>query len=327
MNMSSDLRSLRLAVSSAIAVGVLAACDKATPADAYGNFEAEEVVVGAESSGQLQRFTAVEGQTLAANTTVALIDTIAIALDRAQLVAQRKGLVAHRAEVSDQSRALQVQLEIARRARARIERLYAGQAATSAQRDQAEREERVLVAQNAAAGAGLTRVDADVGALDARIAAIQDRLRRATVVNPVNGTVITTYVRAGEMVQPGQPLYRVANLDTLTLRAYVTGAQLGAFRLGSVVDVKVDATTGAAATGSEGSASATLRTYRGTIAWVSARAEFTPTPVQTRDDRRDLVYAVKIRVANPDGALKVGMPGDVSLSSAVAAAPASTPKP
>lgn len=322
MNMQFSIQRPYRAAFAVTAIVLLGACDKTTPADAYGNFEAEEVVVGAESAGQLQRFSAVEGESLNANTSVAVIDTLAIALDRAQIVAQRKGLVAHRAEVSDQLRALQVQHEIARRARERVDRLYAGQAATTTQRDQAERDERVLAAQNAAARAGLSRVDADVSALDARIATIQDRIRRATVVNPVGGTVITTYVRVGEMIQPGQPLYRVANLDTLTLRAYVTGAQLGSFRLGAAVDVKVDADGRSDTKG----ASATLRTYRGTIAWVSARAEFTPTPVQTREDRRDLVYAVKIRVANTDGALKVGMPGDVTLpEAAVATAPA--PKP
>jgi HlyD family secretion protein len=110
------------------------------------------------------------------------------------------------------------------------------------------------------------------------------------------------------VVQPGQPLYKVADLDTLELRAYVTGEQLASVRLGQRVQVRVD----------DGDA---LRTIPGTVTWVSATAEFTPTPVQTRDERADLVYAVKIRVPNPDGALKIGMPGDVTLGAAAPLAP------
>ena len=280
----------------------LGACRKAAPADAYGNFEAEEVVVSSEASGQLTRFDAVEGQSLAAKTVVATVDTVALSLERAQLSAQRAGLIARRNEARAQADGLRVQRDIARRTRDRIERLFANQAATATQRDQVERDERLLASQVTGSRDALQRADADIAALDARAASLEDRVRRARVLNPVTGTVLATYARAGEMIAPGQPLYRIANLDTLTLRTYVTGSQLVSLRLGAAVTVHIDG------------ASDSLRTYQGVVRWISSKAEFTPTPVQTREGRGDLVYAVKVRVGNRDGALKVGMPGDVTLS-------------
>jgi HlyD family secretion protein len=118
--------------------------------------------------------------------------------------------------------------------------------------------------------------------------------------------VLVTYAHAGEIIQQGQPLYRIAGLDTLILRAYVTGDQLASFRLGQRVDVRFDGEQG-------------LRAIPGTVQWISDKAEFTPTPVQTRDDRATLVYAMKVRVPNADGRLKIGMPGDVTLSPAATA--------
>jgi HlyD family secretion protein len=294
---------------------VLVACQKGATADAYGNFEAEEVVVSAESSGQLVRFAVSEGITLPADSVIAMVDTVALSLERAQLAAQRAGLVARRSEGQSQLRGLEVQREIAGRTRERIDRLFASQAATATQRDQAERDARLLSAQVTGARDGLRRADADVAALDARQASLADRMQRARVRNPVTGTVLATYARTGEMIAPGQPLYRIANLDSLTLRMYVTGNQLTSFSLGTPVQVHVDA-------GAD-----SLRGYPGTVTWVSAKAEFTPTPVQTRDDRTDLVYAVKVRVANRDGALKVGMPGDVTLTGAALSAPPSAARP
>ena len=299
----------------AAALLLLSACSKATPADAYGNFEAEEVVVSSESSGQLLRFDAVEGQTLAANAEVAMVDTVALSLERAQLAAQRSGLIARRNETRAQTQGLHVQREIAQRTRERIDRLFANQAATATQRDQVERDDRLLVSQIAQARDALRRADADIVALDARAASLEDRLRRARVINPVAGTVMTTYSRRGEIIAVGQPLYRIANLDTLTLRLYVTGGQLGAVQLGAPVQVHVDGASDAA------------RTYQGTVSWISSKAEFTPTPVQTREARGDLVYAVKVRVGNRDGVLKVGMPGDATFSTTAVAAQDSGARP
>ncbi|HEY9429655.1 MAG TPA: HlyD family efflux transporter periplasmic adaptor subunit [Gemmatimonadaceae bacterium] len=293
----------RIAAAATLAVA-LVACNNAAEPDAYGNFESIEVVVSAQTSGQIQRFAPVEGMHLERGDVVALIDTTQLALERAQLVAQRAAVSARRVEVGEQLGVLRVQRDIAQRAYERAQRLHAQQAATTQQLDQAERDYKTLVAQIDALEAQRTSVTLDVASNQARVEQIADRLAKSRVANPSTGSVLAVYARAGEVVQPGQPLYKIANLDTLDLRAYITGDQLASVRLGERVAVHVDRGDGE------------LASIAGTVTWVSSTAEFTPTPVQTRDERADLVYAVKIRVANPDGALKIGMPADVSFGAA-----------
>ena len=291
---------------------LLAGCDRAPEPDAYGTFEATEVVVAAQTAGQLERFDPVEGTRLARGAVVALVDTVPLALERAQLDAQRAAAAARDAEAAEQLGVLEAQRDVARRAYERTRRLHDAQAATAQQLDQAERDHRVVVAQIEAARAQRRSVGLDVAATEARVAQVQERLGRAAVENPRAGVVLATYARAGETVQAGQPLYRVADLDTLELRAYVDGTQLAAVRLGAPATVRVTGAGGA------------LHEVRAVVSWVASEAEFTPTPVQTRDERAELVYAVKLRVANPDGALKIGMPADVTFG---AAAPAVARRP
>jgi len=281
----------------------LAGCGGDDSPDAYGNFEADEVVVAAQVAGPVLRFDALEGQTLAAGTLVAVVDTVPLAIERRQLLAQREVLRARRNELRAQAQSVESQLEIALRSRERTQRLRAGDAATAQQSDAAEREVRVLESQRDALGAADGSLVAELSALEARVSGLEDRIARAQVRAPIGGTVLATYARVGESVQAGQALFTVADLATLTLRAYVTGDQLGAFRLGQAVTVH--STIGDS-----------LVAFPGEIAWVSARAEFTPTPIQTRNERADLVYAVKVRVRDPDGRLKIGMPGDLSLAAA-----------
>ena len=281
---------------------LLAACDGEAEPYAYGNFEAIEVVVSAQTSGQIQQFTPVEGIRLEQGVVVALIDTTPLVLEERQLAAQRAATGARGTEVGEQLRVLEVQHDIARRTYERTRRLHAQQAATASQLDMAEREYRALGAQIEATRAQRRSVGLDAASAEARVAQVRDRIDRSRVANPRAGTVLATYARAGEFVQAGQPLYKIADLDTLELRSYVTGSQLTSLRLGQEVQVRVDR-------GSD-----ELLTIPGTISWVSSSAEFTPTPIQTRDERADLVYAVKVRVPNRDGALKIGMPGDVTLA-------------
>lgn len=280
---------------------VLAACRSESDPDAYGNFEADDVVVAAQIAGPITRFEALEGQTLSAGALVAVVDTMPLSLERRQLVAQRGVIRARGAELRAQSQSVASQLEIALRSRERTQRLRAGEAATASQEDAAEREVRVLESQRDALTATDGSLQAELAALDARIAGLDDRIARAQVRAPIGGTVLATYARAGETVQPGQALFAIADLGSLTLRAYVTGDQLGEFRLGQAVTVH--STIGDS-----------LMAFAGEVAWVSARAEFTPTPIQTRDERADLVYAVKVRVRDPEGRLKIGMPGDLTLT-------------
>jgi HlyD family secretion protein len=291
----------------AIALLTLAACAEPPTADAYGNFEADEVVVSAETAGQLRHFAPTEGAQLDSGTTIAIIDTVQLVLEHDRLAAERKALLARRREATQQAGALRAQQAVATRSWQRAERLAAADAGTAAQVDQAERDVRALDVQLVSSRAAVERSIDDVAALDARMAQVRDRLTRAVVRAPISGTVLATYVRTGEVIQPGQPLVRVADLRTLTLRAYITGDQLTRVTLGQQVTVR----TGA----NEGNPSAT-----GTISWVAAKAEFTPTPIQTRDERAELVYAIKVRVPNTDGVFKIGMPADVTLAAQPAAA-------
>jgi HlyD family secretion protein len=283
-----------------------AACNREKQPDAYGNIEATEVVVGSQANGQLATFTPVEGQVIGSGAVTAVVDTTALALQLQQVVAQRATSVLRVGEVEKQVGVLEAQLTIARRSYDRTKRLFDQQAATAQQLDQAERDYKTLLAQIDATRAQQKTAAQDIASTDARVAQIRDQLSKARVINPVGGTVLATYVKAGEVVQPGQPLYRIANLDTLELRAYVTEDQLSQVKLGQVVQVSIDA------------GNATRRAIPGTVSWVSSQAEFTPTPIQTRDERSNLVYAVKVRVANRGGVLKIGMPADVELPTVVA---------
>ncbi|HVE35257.1 MAG TPA: HlyD family efflux transporter periplasmic adaptor subunit [Gemmatimonadaceae bacterium] len=300
------MRRMSLAGSLVIVIA-LASCREAKGPDAYGNIEAIEVVVGSQSAGQLETFTPKEGNVLSAGVAVALVDPTALTLQLEQANAQHTASASRVDEVTRQIGVLEAQRAIAQRAYDRIKRLYDQQAATAQQLDQAERDYRTLVAQIEAAGAQRKTAAHDVATSDTRTAEIRDQLRRAKVINPVTGTVLTTYTHAGEFVQTGQPLYKIANLDTVELRAYVSESQLPGVKLGRPVVVTADAGTG------------TRRTFPAVVSWVSSRAEFTPTPIETRDQRTNLVYAIKLRVPNPGGVLKIGMPADVELTPVTAA--------
>jgi HlyD family secretion protein len=280
---------------------VTTACHKEKPPDAYGNVEAVEVVVGAEASGRIEGFQVVEGQTLAAGAVVGAIETTPLALERRQLAAQRAAAASRLGEIAARIDTLEVQRKIASRAYERTRRLHAQQAATSQQLDQDEKAFKVLGEQIGTERAQAVTVRHDVEAAEARVAEIADRIEKGAIRNPVAGTVLATYARAGEVTQSGQPLYRIADLGTVEVRAYVVETQLTSVRVGQSAHVSVDVGGGR------------REVLTGTVTWVSSDAEFTPTPVQTREERADLVYALKIRVPNPGGILKIGMPADVDL--------------
>lgn len=281
------------------AIVIAAACRENNQPDAYGNFETTEVVVSAETSGQLLWFKADEGQMLTHGQLVGVIDTTQLALQQRQLSAQRSSGASRVTEVGQQLDALRVQHEIAGRNYERVKRLFAEQAATAQQLDQAERDYKVLGEQIQGAEAQQRSVGEDMKSTDAHLAQISQQLAKTRITSPLAGTVLARYTDRGEFVQPGQPLYKIANLDSMILRAYVTETQLARVKLGAPASVTID--TGGRA----------RRTLTGTVSWVSPEAEFTPTPIQTRDERKDLVYAVKVRVPNPDGVVKIGMPADV----------------
>ena len=291
-----------ISIAAILAVFLLAGCGEDEP-DAYGNFEAAEVVVSAEGSGRLLRFEPREGEQVAAGAVVALIDTTALSLRTQELASQEAASRTRTLEAEAQIGVLQAQLATAREEHARTLRLYRAEAATAQQLNLAEGEVRVLEERIQAARAQTEAVRQEVGGVQARTAQVQEQIRKSQVINPAAGTVLAAYAETGEFVQPGQPLYKVADLRTLTLRAYVSGAQLTAVRIGQRVTVQVD-----------GAEEDERLRFPGTVTWVSSEAEFTPTPVQTREERTEQVYAVQVRVPNPDGVLKIGMPGELVLA-------------
>ena len=287
----------------AVAALLIAACHHAAEPDAYGNFEATETVVSAQTAGALLWFTPMEGQQVAPGILLGVIDTAQLALERAQARAQSAAVRSRVTESGRQIGVLAVQRDYAKRSYERTRRLFAEHAATAQQLDQTEGAYRTLGQQIAAARVQQQSAAGDARASDARVAQLAEQISRSRVTAPLSGIVLATYARKGEFVQPGQPLFRIANLDSMTLRAYVTEPQLTQLKIGQRVQVSVDR------------AGTDRLMLPGTVTWIASKAEFTPTPVQTRDERADLVYAVKIWVANRSGALKIGMPADVVFPS------------
>lgn len=300
-----------------VALLLLAGCGDEDGPDAYGNFEATEVTVSAEARGRLVQLAVNEGARLAEGEAVGLIDTTQLGSRRRSLAAQQRSLAQERLatlsqipEIRARVEALRAQLETAEEELARTERLHADQAATARELNERRGEVRALRAQVQEAEARVATVReraasraASIEQVAAQIDEVRAQIADARIVNPTPGTVLTVTAERGESVQQGAPLYTVANLDTLRLRAYATGEQLPRLRLGMGVVVAADGEAGG------------LATRPGTVTWIADDAQFTPTPIQTRDERAELVYAFDVRVPNRDGLLKVGMPGEVRFRS------------
>lgn len=270
--------------------------------DASGSFEAIETLIPADASGIIQQLDIREGQVIDSGQVIGYIDSTQLHLRKKQLEAQIKAVLSKKPNISRQLAAYQVQLDQARHELARIDRLVKADAATPKQLDDAKSMVAVIEKQMEALQSTLSitseGLSQDTGPLFTQIAQLNDQIRRCVITNPVKGTVLTTYAEPFEMAVPGKPLYKIADLSSIILRAYITGDQLTRRRLGDQVTIMVDDTSG------------TYKTYSGTIEWISDKAEFTPKTIQTKDERANLVYAMKIRVAN-DGYLKIGMYGEV----------------
>ena len=270
--------------------------------DASGAFEAEEIFVSSEASGIIKQLNIEEGQTLEINQTVGYIDSVQIYLKKKQLEAQIQALLGKKPNISVQLSALQEQLKTAEKERIRIANLVKGDAATPKQLDDINAQIEVLKKQIEAQKSSLnilsTGISQDVVPLQVQIEQLNDQLHKCRIVNPVKGMVLTKYAEANEVTITGKPLYKIANIDTLNLRAYITGTQLPQVKIGQQVNVRID------------SGKDDYKTYQGTIIWISDKAEFSPKTIQTKDERANLVYAIKVSVKN-DGYLKIGMYGEV----------------
>lgn len=284
-----------------LAAAAAAGCGGEEEADAHGTFEADEVTVSAEASGRLVLFTAEEGRRLPVGERVAVVDTTDAVLGLREIRARRQAAAARRTRAEREVEVVRAELETAREELARDRRLHRDSAATDRQLNLRRREVRVLERRLEAAGAQLEAAREEASSLAARAERSRERLRDSYVENPVEGRVLQAFVDQGEHVAAGQPLYDVAALDTLRLAAYVTGGQLSRVRLGQEVTVRYDA-------GPDRTEARTGRVVR-----IADEAEFTPTPVLTREERVNFVYEVEVAVPNADGALKIGMPGELHL--------------
>ena len=272
--------------------------------DASGTFEAVETIVPAEANGLIMAFDLSEGQTLKAGQTVGYIDTVQLSLQKQQLEAQAHATESRKPDIAAELAALEEDLKQAIREQERTARLVAADAATRKQLDDAQSHVAVLkkkiAAQRTSLTHAMTSLDAEAKSVQAKIAQVDDQLRRSGIVNRAAGTVITKYAEVNEMASAGKPLYKIADLDHIILRAYITGDQIGQVKIGQPVGVFVDRDADG------------YKRYPGTVEWISDKAEFTPKTIQTKDERANLVYAVKVRVRN-DGMLKIGMYGEIKF--------------
>lgn len=287
-------------------------------ADAYGNFEAVETTVSAEATGALQQFTVEEGESLKAGQAVGQIDTEQLKLRKAQLLASKQAVQSQLPNVSaqlsaydDQIALQQQQLKTLEREKERSKNLIAAGAAPTKQLDDIQAQMDVInrqidlirqqrVAQGSALGTQRRGTASQAAPIAEQVKQIDDQIAKSTIINPIGGTVTVKYTEPGEVASYGKPLYKIAALDEITLRAYVAGDQLTSVKTGQKVKIFVDAPNDQ------------LKPYEGTVTWISSKAEFTPKVIQTRDERVNLVYAMKISVKN-DGALKIGMPAEVKF--------------
>lgn len=276
-------------------------CNNNNKSDAYGNFEATEVLISAEASGKLLDFKAEEGQSLKAGEIVGVIDTVQLHLKREQLKAQRQAMKSKISNVLSQMAVLQQQKENALKEKDRFERLVKDKAVPTKQLDDVVDQINVIQKQVRATETQNAGILGEVRALDAQISQLDDQIKKSVIRNPIDGVVLTKYAEPNEVTAYGKPLYKIADLKTMFLRAYLSGTEVPHVKIGQKVAVLIDEDK------SEN------RTLEGEISWVSEKAEFTPKIIQTKDERVNMVYAVKVRLKN-DGALKIGMPGELRLN-------------
>lgn len=273
--------------------------------DATGMFEATEVIVSAEQTGKLLYFDVDEGDVLAKGQQVGLVDTVQLQLRAMQLGATKEAYASQRPDIEKQIAATRQQLAKAELEVKRYSALVRDNAANRKQLDDAESSVRVWRRQ---LDAQLSQLNNTTGSLNRQMDAAEiqrrqviDNLEKCRVKSPIGGTVLDKYAEAGEYATPGKPLFKIADVADMKLRAYVDAPQLTSLKVGQPVKVYADF-------GEDGN-----REYKGVIEWISDKAEFTPKTIQTRDERANLVYAVKIAVKNTDGLIKIGMYGEVDF--------------
>jgi HlyD family secretion protein len=277
---------------------LLTACNnKSDQADAYGNFEATEVIVSAETSGRILKFDPTEGTEVEKGSEIALIDTTLFHLQKAEIDAGMKGVRTRISSINAQNEVLGQQIANLNVNIGRIESMMKDDAATKKQYDDLAGQVAVLEKQVAANNTQKSSVAAELSVYESKKATINEQISRCSIKSPLKGTIIEKYSEPGELTSAGKPLAKIADLSVIKLKVYLSGAQLGGIRIGQDCTVRVD-------DGEKG-----YKSFTGTISYISGKAEFTPKIIQTKEERVTLVYAVTIDLNN-DGTMKSGMPGE-----------------
>ncbi|MEP6793150.1 MAG: efflux RND transporter periplasmic adaptor subunit [Saprospiraceae bacterium] len=284
---------------------VLSSCKKTkNDFDASGSFEAEEVIISSEGTGTIRQFDVQEGQKLVAGQVIGYIDSIQLFLKKKQLQSQIQTLLGKKPDIPAQVGSLQEQLKATQREQKRISDLVKEDAATPKQLDDINVQVSVLqkqiAAQQSSLGISSSGYTKEAQPLQVQIEQINDQLLKSRIINPIDGTVIVKYAEANEMAMQGKPLYKIADLTTLIFRAYISGNQLSQIALNQNVKVLTD------------DGPDKYKETEGKITWISDKAEFTPRTIQTKEERANMVYAIKIKVEN-DGTLKIGMYGELKF--------------
>lgn len=297
MNSKTILKTLTMSI---IMLSISSCDKKEQKADAYGNFEAKQVTVSSQASGQLWILDVEEGTQARKGEVCGLIDTTDVHLKKLQAHQQYQAVVSHFSTIDAQAAAQRQQLQNLQTDKNRIDQLYREGAATQKQKDDIDGAYALNTKQLEATEAQKTSVRAEAEVILAQLQQLDEQIRKSYITHPIDGIILTKFAESGEVVTFGKPLYKIGNLSTLDLKVYISGNQLADFELGKEVKVTID------------QSNSENRILRGTISWISSVAEFTPKTIQTKDERVDLVYAVKVTVKN-DGRLKIGMPGEISI--------------
>jgi HlyD family secretion protein len=287
----------------ALAPFLLSSCGKQNGlADGYGNFDAHaEVIVSAQNMGTLEKFNMEKGDHLQAGQLVAVVDTTALNLKKQVLFKQSEAVATQLKNVTATIALQEQQLKVNQTEQERVQRLFEKQAATQRQLDNINGLVEVNKKQIAVTQTQKENIYSQIRSIRAQVAEVNESISNCLIKNPVSGTVLVKYAEQGELATPGEALYKIANLKTLELNAYISGSELSKIKIGQPVDVYYDKSQ--------------TENYevKGTVIWISSEAEFTPKTIQTKEERVNLVYAVKIKVPNENGAIKIGMPGEFRL--------------
>jgi len=280
--------------------GLLACHNNGDRSDAYGNFEATEVMVSALAQGELLSLEPEEGDQLEKGMLVGLVDTTDLWLKQEQLVKSIAAVQTRLVTIKAQMDVQQQQKKNMMVDKVRLEKLFNDGAATQKQMDDINGAIDLVDAQITATKSQEKQVEAEIQTIYIQIEQVREAIAKCFVKNPVKGTVLVKYAEAGEVAIPAKPLYKIADLSMMKLKVYVSAYQLPHIKIGQKVEVQIDKTK------------KENTNLEGTISWISSTSEFTPKTIQTKDERVNLVYAVKIAVPN-DGSIKIGMPGEVNF--------------